>query len=346
MIVSFVLVAYNEGKTLRETLDNLINQDYPHDKIEVLLIDSMSTDNTADIMKEFAAEDHGFRNVMLLKNENKQIPYGCNVALDNYTGDAIVRVDAHVFFPKDFISKSVNVLREGEDIAGGQVVSVALNDTPFQNTLLIVENSTFCGSVAKFRHLTKREYVSTMAFGLYRREVFEKVGKYNVLLPRSEDNDMNYRVNKAGYKLCCDPGIVSTRHNRGSFKSLLRQKYLNGYWIGKTMGVSPKCYSLFHFVPFGFVMGIIITTLLCFFGFPYLSWLMWLMYILVDFAVSAREIIGKKFNVTNLLLPILFFIMHLGYGVGTLLGLIVMPFWLLKVKKQMHKEKEKEKAVV
>ncbi len=333
MIVSFAIVAYNEEKALPHLLKSLSNQDYPHEKIEVLLIDSMSQDSTRDIMNDFAVNQSDFKRVVVLSNEKKSIPCGCNVALENYTGDAMVRIDAHASIPTDFISKSVEILNEDEKIAGGQVISVAASDSPIQDTMLIVENSVFCGGVAKFRHLKKREYVDTMAFALYRREVYDKVGKYNELLPRSEDNDMNYRIRKAGFKMCCDPTITSTRYNRGDLKSLIRQKYLNGYWIGKTMGINPHCFSLFHFVPFAFVLGIVATTILALVGFPYLSWLMWALYGVLIIGISCLEIFSRKFSATNLLLPFLFFALHISYGVGTLIGLIEMPFWIKKVMK-------------
>lgn len=333
MVVSFAVVAYNAENKLPTLFDNLVAQDYPHDKIEVLLINSASTDGTRRLMDEFAKLDNGFKDVLVLENKNKTLPYGCNVALDNYTGDAIVRMDAHASFPSDFISKNVAILNEGEDIAGGQVVSVAADSSPVQETLLIVENSAFCGGAAKFRRLTKREYVNTMAFALYRREVYDTVGKYNELLARTEDNDMSYRIGCAGYKMCCDPAIQTTRYNRGDFKSLVKQKYLNGYWIGKTMGINPRCFSLFHFVPFAFVMGIILTTILWCIGFPYLAWLMWGLYGLLIFGISLVEIFSRKFSATNLLLPFLFVMLHISYGVGTLVGLVEMPFWLRKIKK-------------
>ena len=113
MIISFAVVAYNEEKTLPKLLNDLKNQDYPHEKIEVLLIDSMSTDNTLSIMQKFAEEEKGFLKVLVLKNEKKNIPSGNNVALLNYTGDAIIRLDAHATMPPEFLRKNAEVLLSG-----------------------------------------------------------------------------------------------------------------------------------------------------------------------------------------------------------------------------------------
>lgn len=332
MIVSFAIVAFNEEEYLPKLLNDLNEQDYPHSKIEVLLIDSMSTDNTRRIMEDFSAADNGFLAVKVLENPKKLIPCGHNVALDNYTGDALIRLDAHASMPADFISKNVAVLNSGEMASGGRRPNIIDDSTPFKETLLSAEQSMFGSGFASYRNSNKKMYASSLFCGMFKREVYEKVGKYNDLLPRSEDNDMTYRIRKAGFKLCYCPDIVFYQHTRSSLPKMLKQKYLNGYWIGKTMGISPKCFSLFHFVPFAFVLAIIFTTVLALLGFPLLSYLMWLAYISLITVMTVVEIV-KKPVITNLLLPFIFFLLHISYGVGTLLGLIVMPFWVKKVKR-------------
>ncbi len=333
MIVSFAIVAYNEEHTLPKLLQDLENQDYPHEKIEVLLIDSMSTDGTKRIMDEFASKHTDFLRILVLTNPGKQIPCGCNVALKNYSGDAIVRVDAHAFVPREFVRKNVEVLESGEYASGGRVVSVPEADSSYQKLLLLAENSPICGGVAPFRRSERREYVNTMAFGMYRREVFEHTGLYNENLPRSEDNDMSYRIRQSGYQLCLDPGISASRYTRSTLCKLVKQKYLNGFWIGRTMGVNSKCFSLYHFIPLVFVLGILFTSILTIVGYPVLSVLMWTAYLLVILACTAAELVKSGITAAKLLLPAAFFLLHVSYGVGTLVGLIDMPFWVRRINR-------------
>ena len=333
MIVSIAIIAYNEEKTLPSLLEDIVNQDYPHEKIELLLINSVSQDSTLEIMQRFAADRIDFKRIVVLTNENKTIPFGCNVALDNYTGDAFVRIDAHASVPSDFISKSVRLLESGEMVCGGKRPNIIDGENAWKQTLLTAEQSMFGSGIAPYRNGEQKMYVRTIFHGLYRREVYDVVGKYNELLTRNEDNDMSQRINAAGFKMCYDPDIVSYQHSRNSLGKMLRQKYLNGYWIGKTMGINPRCFSLFHFIPFAFVMGILLTTVLWCVGFPYLAWLMWGLYGLLIFGISLVEIFSRKFSVTNLLLPFLFVALHISYGVGTLVGLVEMPFWINKINK-------------
>lgn len=333
MLVSFAIVAFNEEKTLPRLLEDLKYQTYPHDKIEVLLIDSMSTDSTKDIMISFANEDNGFYGVKVLENRGKIIPCGHNVAIDNYVGDALVRIDAHATIPNDFIAKNVAVLEKGEFASGGKRPNVIDGTNSWKETLLVAEQSMFGSSFASYRKSEKEMYASSLFCGMYRREVYDRVGKYNELLPRTEDNDMTYRMRSAGFKLFYSPDIVFYQHTRSTLFKMLKQKFLNGYWIGKTMGINPKCFSLFHFVPFAFIIGIIISSALCFFAFPWLAIAMWTAYFALIFAITAFETI-KKFRITNILLPAIFLLLHVSYGIGTLIGLIVMPFWCLAVKRK------------
>ena len=198
-----------------------------------------------------------FRRVVVLDNPKKTLPSGWNVALREYKGDAIIKVDAHAVIPEDFVSKNVRVLETGEYICGGQRPNIIDKPTPFKETLLLAESSMFGSSIASYRNNPGKTYVKSLFHAAYRREVFEKVGFFNEELVRTEDNEIHYRMRKAGYKLCFDPDIISYQYTRSSLKAMLKQKYANGYWIGKTSKVCPKCLSIYHFVPFAFVSAII-----------------------------------------------------------------------------------------
>ena len=121
---------------------------------------------------------------------------------------------------------------------------------------------------------------------------------------------------------------VSYTHLRSTLSRLLRQKYLNGRWIGLTMGVCPRCFSLYHFVPFAFFLAVIVTSVLALLGHPLLAVLMWAAYGLAAVLMTIRAFAGgEKFCVQGLLLPFVFLLFHLWYGAGTLAGLCRLPFW-------------------
>ena len=327
MIISVCVVAYNEERALPDLLECIKSQDYPHDKIEVVLIDSMSDDTTKTIMKRFSDENKDFKNIQVLDNPGKKQAMGWNVAIKNYRGDAILRVDAHASIPFDFVRKNVEVLESGEFVSGGIRPNIIQEKTSWKETLLLAESSMFGSSAASYRRSEKKSYVKSVFHGAYKREVFDNVGGFDEQLGRTEDNEIHYRIRKAGYKICYSPDIISYQHTRSTLKGMLKQKYGNGYWVALTLKVCPGCLSFYHFVPLCFVIGIIGVSILKAIGYPFFSYLMWGMYWLCAVLMSFIAVKGQKKNLYKLSIPILFFLLHVSYGIGSLVGMMKLPFW-------------------
>ncbi len=342
MEISIGIVAYNEENNLPRILADILKQTYPLEKIELILADSMSEDQTMRVMLEFAEQQgEKFHGVHVINNRGRIQSCGWNRVIDTFTTEALIRIDAHSSIPEDFVEKNVEALQDGEYVTGGVRPNIVETDSPWQQVLLTAESSMFGSSAADFRRQEKRAYVKSFFHGAYRREVFEKVGKFREDLGRTEDNEFHYRIRQNGFQLCMVPGIRSYQMIRPSLGKMCRQKYGNGYWIGLTSGVCPGCLSLYHFVPLAFVCGILLTTALACVGFPQLAILMWALYgvLAVVMAVAAMIPDAKagKWNPGEILLPVLFLLLHVSYGVGTLIGVLKMPFWR---REHMGKERE------
>lgn len=325
--LSIGIIAYNEEAFLPSLLDDMKAQKYPHELIEIVLIDSCSTDGTKAVMEKFQRENKDFYNIQVLDNPKKIQAAGWNVAIQNFTGDVLARIDAHTKVTPEYSLNVMKDINEGEMVVGGVRPAIIEKDTSWANVLLQVENSLFGSSINSSRRSEEKAYVKTMFHAAYRREVLDKVGLFNEKLLRTEDNEFHYRIREAGYKLCYDPSIVSYQYARSDFKRMVKQKYGNGYWIGLTLGVCPKCISIYHLVPFAFLAGIFFTTVLACFGIWQLSALMWCVYLIFTLLSTVITVKNGKGNKWALCMPILFVILHISYGVGTLVGLINMPFW-------------------
>lgn len=334
MTVSFCVIAYNEEKALVSLFSDIRNQDYPHENMEVILVNAMSTDNTRKLMEEFSKEDNGFIRVVVLDNPKRKQAAGWNIAIQESKCDIIMRIDAHTMIPKEFVSKNVRCIEGGEFVSGGPRPNIAEEETPWKHTLLLAESSMFGSNIAPYRRDHHKTYVKSVFHGAYRREVFEKAGLFNEELGRTEDNEMHYRITQAGYKICYNPDIVSYQHSRSSWKNMIRQKYGNGYWIGLTLGVCPRCFSLYHFVPLCFVLSIIITGVFALGGatWPFIA--LMIVYMFANIFMSINAVVRQKKYGYYLLLPLIFFSLHVSYGLGTLIGIIKIPFWLRKNKKK------------
>lgn len=333
MLVSFCVIAYNEEKYLGSLFQDILNQDYDHKHIEVVLVDSMSTDTTKAMMNEFAKKyENEFFGIKVADNPKKKQSSGWNTAIPMASGDIIIRVDAHSKVTEDFVSNNVRCMDSGEDICGGPRPNLIEDSTPWKETLLLAESSMFGSSIASYRRDGERSYVKSMFHAAYRREVFKKVGGFNENLGRTEDNELHYRMRQAGYKFCFDPSINSYQYTRSTLGKMLKQKYGNGYWIGLTVGVCPGCISIFHFVPFAFIMGILLTSVLAALGIWQLGALMWSLYWCLAVVMAVVAVKGQKKHLVQLVLPGLFFLLHVSYGIGTLVGVIKMPFKRRKLK--------------
>ncbi len=322
--ITLGVIAYNEEENIDRLFHTILEQTYDHKQIDVLFVDSGSTDRTKEMMTDFIDKNKDeFGEIRLLDNPKKNLPAGWNVLLNNYHGQAIVRVDAHAEMAPDFIERNVYHLKKGDMVCGGYRPNIIDTNTPWKRTLLLAESSVFGASIGDFRRNGQDRIVKTVFHGAYKREVFEKAGFFNEKCVRTEDNEMNYRIREQGIDIWFHPDIVSYQRTRETLRKMLRQKYLNGYWIAITSGINMKCLSLYYFVPFVFVLGIIFTTVLACLGRPFLAILMWSTYCLLAVLNALIAIIfDKQKTLMYALLPVLFFLLHVVYGAGTLVGFI------------------------
>ncbi len=339
MTVSLCMIAYNEQEALDGLFRDISLQDYPHELIEVVFVDSMSTDNTYQKMENFKNTDFGFSDVKIVQCSKKNQAFSWNAALMTATGDIIIRVDAHARIPRNFVSRNVYNIKQGEDVVGGGRPNITSDVSSWKLTLLAAEDSLFGSSVASYRRpATQKEYLDSLFHAAYKREVVQTVGGFNEDLGRTEDNEFHYRIRKAGYKLCCCPDIISYQHSRNNLKDMIRQKYSNGRWIGLTLSECPGCLSYFHFAPFGFVVTLAALGVLALLGQPLPLYILLIVYGMFDIVNTVGCLTMKNVQWQFIFLPLIFPILHISYGIGTIVGLLQIPSWQKKINKSHAKE--------
>ena len=201
-------------------------------------------------MEAFAREHAGeFSGIQVLDNPGRTLPCGWNVALRVFSGDVILRVDAHANIPPEFVEKNVRCLKAGKRwlAASGPVFS---RNLPLGGKPCCWQRIPSLAAVSPpSAGMWGKMYAKSVFHGAYRREVFETIGGYNEELAAPRTTKSTTRIRKAGYRLCFDPSIISYQHVRSSLRKMVKQKYGNGKWVGLTLGVCPGCLSLYHFVP-------------------------------------------------------------------------------------------------
>ena len=335
MKVSIIITARNEEKYLPMLFEDILNQTFPLQNIEVVLMDSNSTDNTRLVMEEFKKNNETL-SVQIVTNERQIQAAGFNEGVKHATGDVVLKIDAHSRIPADFVQKNVDEILAGAYVCGGNRPTVVDSADDFSKTLHIVEESALGSSIANYRKSDVKRKVNSIFHGMYRKEVFDKVGLADERLLRTEDNEFHYRVRKAGYDIIFNPEIESYQYIRPTFTKMIQQKFANGYWIGLTSHVCRDCLSLFHFGPGVFVATLLVLMMLTLVSFIPLLTVVFL-YLLAVLGLSIFEISKQKFNPTLLLIPFIMIAIHFAYGVGTIKG------WIFgfEFKKEYFDEEEK-----
>ena len=335
MKVSIIITARNEEKYLPMLFEDILNQTFPLQNIEVVLMDSNSTDNTGLVMEEFK-KNNEILSVQIVTNERQIQAAGFNEGVKHATGDVVLKIDAHSRIPADFVQKNVDEILAGAYVCGGNRPTVVDSADDFSKTLHIVEESALGSSIANYRKSDVKRKVNSIFHGMYRKEVFDKVGLADERLLRTEDNEFHYRVRKAGYDIIFNPEIESYQYIRPTFTKMIQQKFANGYWIGLTSHVCRDCLSLFHFGPGVFVATLLVLMMLTPVSFVPLLTVVFL-YLLAVLGLSIFEISKQKFNPTLLLIPFIMIAIHFAYGVGTIKG------WIFgfEFKKEYFGEEEK-----
>jgi len=193
-LVSIVIPCRNEEKFIGQCLDSLINQDYPKDKLEILVIDGASTDRTKDVISSYLQK---YKFIKLFENSRKTTPISMNIGIKNALGEIVTKTDAHTIYPKDYISKSIKYMSEYKaDCVGGIAKATPKIDSLSAKAISLSLSSKF-GSGSSFRTGVKKPQWTDTAFGcFYKKEVFNRIGLYDENILRSEDLTFNLKLKK------------------------------------------------------------------------------------------------------------------------------------------------------
>lgn len=320
--VSFIIPVRNEEKYIRDCLDSLLSLDYPKDKVEILLAEGKSTDNTRKIIEEYAKK---YDNIRVFDNPSGNTAIGRNICIENSTGDMLMNFSGHAIASKNLLKVlALKLAEQPEDIAGVGCSNISPEK---QNFVGRVAGATFLGFMAgsgifmQNAVFKEERFVEHMAFTCYRREIFDKVGLFDADFWCGQDAEFDIRVKKAGYKILYTPETVVYHYKRDSVRALFNQLYRYGIARAKIIKKHPDTLKIYHLFPSLFIIGVVFLAILCFLNIlpPILFPILILLYSMLCFISTAM--------VTRNLLIIfssLFFylLIKISYGLGFIRGLI------------------------
>jgi succinoglycan biosynthesis protein ExoA len=322
-LVTIVMPCMNEERYIEACLDCLFAQDYPANKIEILVADGMSTDGTRSILQRAKGKDGRVR---IVDNPQRLQAAGLNQAIRQARGEVIIRMDVHAEYAPDFVRQCVLVLEEtGADNVGGAARPRA--KTFFQRALAAALESPLGIGNSKFRQADAEGFVDTVFPGAFRRRVFESVGLFDSKAITNEDAEFNQRIHDAGGKVYLSRRIVVHYYPRESMGALFKQYFRYGKGRARTLLKHGTFLTVRPALPFALVVGgaaLLLTS-------RWHSLSRWAFggYALATLAEAVR--VGRKASLSSI--PVvwaIFPVLHVAHGTGFAAGLVhyaLHPDW-------------------
>jgi len=311
---------HNEAGCIERCLASISAQDYPNDRLEVIVLDGQSTDDSWQIVERLFK---GRSNCHLLRNPKIIQAAGWNLGIAHARGDIIGIVSAHAELAPDYVSTAVEtLLRTGADMVGGPMR--ACSDGRIGQAAALATSTPFGVGGGRFHYTDREEEVDTVYMGLCWRELYERIGGFNEEMVHDQDDELSYRLLKHGGRIVCNPDIRSHYYNRSTLSGLWRQYFQYGFWKVRVLQQHPRQMRVRQFVPPTLVAALLSSTLLA----PFTG----LGSVLLAMVVGSYGLANVVASVRTahrhgwrhlLLLPAVFATLHLSYGLGFWWGVLV-----------------------
>lgn len=320
--ISIIIPVKDEEKYIADCIDSVLANDYPHEFIEIFIIDGLSKDRTIEIVQSYAEKNTAIK---IFVNKDGTVPFALNMGIGKATGEYIIRLDAHASIPKNYFSELIKSNEKYDaDNIGTCCITDVINHNPKTNAIIKVLSNKFGVGNSFFRiGITEPRKVDTVPFGCYKKAIFEKAGLFNTHLSRNQDIELNKRIVRSGGKIILIPDVSSTYYARETFSAISKNNYATGKWNVLTVYVTKKLSSLSlrHFIPLLFLLSLIVPIIgmFCFTALGMISLTSLFLYLIL----VLKESIKLNDSTTNLFYLIAsFIVIHFSYALGSLSGLV------------------------
>jgi glycosyltransferase involved in cell wall biosynthesis len=313
--VSVLVPVLNEEAYLERALDLMLAQTVPGG-VEVLCVDGGSTDRTRAILDARAAADPRVR---VFDNPAQRTPQALNIALRHARGAYVARMDAHTWYPADYLEHGVRRLERG-DVAWVSGPQIAEGEGTWSRRIARALQTPLGIGGAKFRTAQDELEVDSGFTGVWRRATVEAQGGWDEGWPINQDGELAARIRADGGKIVCIPEMAASYVPRDSLRKLARQYWRYGQYRVKTSVRHPQSMRRSHVLAPGFALTVLAALVpsplraLARLGAG--AWL------LAAGATSVREAMRGASPADAASLPLVLATMHLAWGLGFLYGCV------------------------
>jgi len=220
--ISVLTPAYNEEDTIRDTIEHIMELEYPKNKIELIVLNDCSTDNTSKIIKELMKK---YKNLKLIENKtNLGKAKSLNIGIKKARGELIAVVDSDSFPSKNSLQKLTGFF---SDPKMGAVTSFVRVRNKEKNRLAKIQSIEYLimGWSRKLLDFIDSVYVTNGPLSVYRKSYVNKVGGFDPTTV-TEDIDITWNMMYHGYKtgmcLGADVSTVAPSSYKQWFKQRMR----------------------------------------------------------------------------------------------------------------------------
>ena len=248
--VSIIVACRNEGKHIRAFMDSLLTQDMAGLSWEAIIADGMSDDGTHEVLQDYATRCPQLK---VIANAARIVSTGLNAAIGAAFGEIIIRMDAHTSYASDYCRQCVETLeRTGADNVGGPARTNAVGVRA--RAVAAAFHSRFSTGGARFHDVSYEGWVDTVPYGCWRKTTLERIGLFDEMLVRNQDDELNLRLSRAGGKIWQSPTIVSWYSPRATLSNLFHQYFQYGFWKVAVIRKHRLPGSWRHGVPVAFIL--------------------------------------------------------------------------------------------
>lgn len=311
----------NEGAHIEAVLGDVLGQELGALTLEALLVDGESTDDTVARAEALAARDPRLR---VLTNPHRLSSGARRIGAEAARGRFVAYIDGHCRLPtKTLLADMVALFeRTGADCLSRPQPLVPGATGWIARAVSAARTSPFGHSTQSTIYDNEEHEVEpTSAGAMYRREVFEKVGNFDVAFDACEDVEFNWRCTHAGIKAWTSPALAVAYEPRRSLGSLYKQ--MKRYGLGRAR-LHRKHRSAFSFesvIPAGFTLALPTIPLAFFLPTPW-RWILlapFALYAVLSLVASVHTAAKRGWDLLPVL-PLTFLVIHVGLGVGYLKG--------------------------
>jgi len=221
--VTIAVASSDDEARIEPCLRTALGQDYPKNRIEILVADAMSMDATREIVVRLAGEDTRLR---LLDNPDRTRAAALNAILRASRGEIIVPMDPGGEYGKTHVSKCVAALATSpaDHLA---IVPRTAGRTLVERALSAAQKTRL--AFAAGADLARGAHADAPALiGAVRRKVFERVGLFDPGTRVEEDVELSRRITRSGGAVTVRHDIVVHRADARSFRDLWKRHYQLG----------------------------------------------------------------------------------------------------------------------